>query len=66
MVTGIGVIGVFTATVASFFFEEQEAAGPTTADVLARLATIEQKVDALAQKATDRREERRPESNTPG
>jgi hypothetical protein len=31
----------------SFFFEEQETTGPTTADVLVRLAVLEQKLDAL-------------------
>jgi hypothetical protein len=46
MVTGIGVIGVFTATVASFFFE-QKADDPSLAEVLARLEAIEQKLDAI-------------------
>jgi len=48
MVTGIGVIGVFTATVASFFFEEQHHEGPDNAELAARLHAIEQKLDRLA------------------
>ena len=48
MVTGIGVIGVFTATVASFFFEEADTSDPALTEVLARLEAIEQKLDALA------------------
>ena len=47
MVTGIGVIGVFTATVASFFFEDQQAQDPLLAQVLARLDAIERKLDAM-------------------
>jgi voltage-gated potassium channel len=47
MVTGIGIIGVFTATVASFFFAEQDSAEPTTQEILARLDAIEHKLDAL-------------------
>jgi voltage-gated potassium channel len=53
MVTGIGVIGVFTATVASFFFEEHETEAPTMKQVMARLETIEQKLDALARQSSD-------------
>lgn len=48
MVTGIGVIGVFTATVASFFFEEQQEQGPGNAELAVRLASIEEKLDRLA------------------
>ena len=48
MVTGIGVIGVFTATVASFFFEERQHDGPDTAELAAQLDAIEQKLDRLA------------------
>ena len=46
MITGIGVIGIFTATVASFFFEEARQESEL-ARVEARLATIEQKLDQL-------------------
>ena len=45
MLTGIGVIGIFTATVASFFFEQDRGAGG--ADIAARLDAIERKLDAL-------------------
>jgi voltage-gated potassium channel len=44
MLTGIGVIGVFTATVASFFVEAQHE---QTAEVSARLTAIEAKVDQI-------------------
>lgn len=44
MLTGIGVIGVFTATVASFFLEPEP---DTTPDVTARLDAIERKLDRL-------------------
>ena len=44
MVTGIGVIGAFTASVASFFLEHDQAEGPA---VEKRLANIEAKLDAL-------------------
>ena len=48
MLTGIGVIGVFTATVASHFFDEDR----TQADALAeRLAIIETKLDTLLQRS---------------
>ena len=46
MLSGIGVIGVFTATVASFFVaHEHEPSGPAALE--ARLDRIEQKLDAL-------------------
>jgi len=45
MLTGIAVIGVFTATVASFLFEEKQT--PETAEILARLERIEKRLDAL-------------------
>lgn len=45
MITGIGVIGVFTATVASFFFEQETATD--TAHLEARLARVEEKLDRL-------------------
>jgi voltage-gated potassium channel len=45
MLTGIGVIGVFTATVASFFFEHEQQS--ETAQLAARLEVIEQKLDEL-------------------
>ncbi len=41
MLTGIGVIGVFTATVASLLFEEQQTESPEMLDILARLERIE-------------------------
>jgi voltage-gated potassium channel len=44
MLIGIGVIGVFTATVASFFLEAQQ---DQTADVAARLALVEAKLDVV-------------------
>jgi voltage-gated potassium channel len=44
MITGIGVIGVFTATVASFFFEREQEA---EIRLSARLETLERKVDEL-------------------
>jgi voltage-gated potassium channel len=44
MLTGIGVIGVFTATVASVFFEEDRT---DLADIRERLSAIEQKLDTL-------------------
>jgi voltage-gated potassium channel len=44
MLTGIGVIGIFTATVASFFFEQERT---DMADVRDRLAAIEQKLNLL-------------------
>ena len=45
MLTGIGVIGVFTATVASFFFEQKEEAADV--DLAGRLARVEDKVDRI-------------------
>jgi voltage-gated potassium channel len=45
MLTGIGVIGLFTATVASVFFEEEKES--EMAQVVAQLDLIEQKLDAL-------------------
>jgi voltage-gated potassium channel len=44
MLTGIGVIGIFTATVASVFFEQDRS---ELADVQTRLQAIEAKLDAL-------------------
>ena len=51
MFTGIGVIGVFTATVASYFFEQEQKDVQT---MTARLDAIEKKLDALL---ANRREE---------
>jgi voltage-gated potassium channel len=51
MLTGIGVIGMFTATIASFFFEQ----GSSSDDVLARLDAIERKVDELLAREANRR-----------
>jgi voltage-gated potassium channel len=47
MLTGIGVIGVFTATVASLFFEQEQS---ELAALGARLEAIERKLDALIDK----------------
>jgi voltage-gated potassium channel len=47
MLTGIGVIGVFTATVASLFFEREES---EVAQLAARLDVIERKLDELLQR----------------
>lgn len=44
MLTGIGVIGVFTATVASLFFEQDRS---ELAEVHRRLDAIEGKLDAI-------------------
>jgi voltage-gated potassium channel len=41
MLTGIGVIGVFTATVASLLLEEQQTQNPDITEILARLERIE-------------------------
>jgi voltage-gated potassium channel len=61
MITGIGIIGVFTATVASFFFEQNSA---ETVALEARLVSLERKVDQLlaqtAVRSSDHRESRRP------
>jgi voltage-gated potassium channel len=45
MLLGIGVIGAFTATVASFFVAQEE--GSELAEIAARLARVEAKLDAL-------------------
>ena len=47
MLVGIGVIGVFTATVASWFVEQERAPEPADADLRRRLEAIEGKLDAL-------------------
>jgi voltage-gated potassium channel len=47
MLTGIGVIGVFTATIASLFFEQDRN---EIADFSARLEVIEKKLDAILAK----------------
>lgn len=47
MLTGIGVIGVFTATVASLLFQEQQSQGPEMTEVLARLERIERALETL-------------------
>jgi voltage-gated potassium channel len=54
MLLGIGVIGAFTATVASFFVQQDE--GADLAEIEARLARVEQKLDALL--ARSERDER--------
>jgi voltage-gated potassium channel len=45
MLTGIGVIGMFTATIANFFMVEQGES--EIADVRSRLERIEDKLDRL-------------------
>jgi voltage-gated potassium channel len=52
MLTGIGVVGVFTATIASFFFEQGKSAD---SDVTARLDTIERKLDEVLARVENRR-----------
>ena len=47
MITGIGVIGVFTATVATHFFEQDRS---DMVDVIARMDAIEKKLDALLER----------------
>lgn len=51
MLIGIGTIGIFTATIASFFVERQDA---EDAVLEARLAAIEQKLDALLRQSATR------------
>lgn len=51
MLTGIGVIGVFTASVASLFFEQDQAAPGR--DVHDRLDSIERKLDVLLRERAD-------------
>jgi voltage-gated potassium channel len=51
MITGIGVIGVFTATVASFLFEQ--APGTDTAPLEARLTNVEEKLDRILERLGD-------------
>jgi voltage-gated potassium channel len=52
MLTGIGVIGVFTATVATLFFEQDKES--ELAAVAARLDSLERKMDLLLSRAPDR------------
>lgn len=55
MLTGIGVIGVFTATIASLFLEDHHQ--DTRSSVVARLDAIEEKLDRLiAQQHLENRE----------
>jgi voltage-gated potassium channel len=55
MLLGIGVIGAFTATVASFFVAQEE--GSELAEIAARLERVEAKLDALLK---DRARDDRP------
>jgi voltage-gated potassium channel len=65
MITGIGVIGVFTATVASMFFEHE--AGTDTARLEARLTRVEDKLDRLlAHIGTDTQQQDRQSSDERG
>jgi hypothetical protein len=41
------VIGIFTATLASFFFEEQQTQSPDMAEIVARLERIERNLDSV-------------------
>ena len=52
MLMGIGVIGIFTATVASFFFEQEQES--EAAAISARLDAIDRKLDALLADKSDR------------
>jgi voltage-gated potassium channel len=52
MLVGIGVIGVFTATVAGYFVTEEEA--PDRIDVQGRLDAIEAKLDELLRREGNR------------
>ena len=57
MFTGIGVIGVFTATVASFFLHHDDRPTAEMTEMAARLEAIEQKLDLLlSQRAADEQE----------
>ena len=47
MLTGIGVIGIFTATVASYFFEQDRS---EVEEMKQRLAAIESKLDRLLER----------------
>ena len=47
MLTGIGVIGVFTATVASLLFKEEKAGSPEMTEILARLERIEKGLESM-------------------
>ena len=47
MLTGIAVIGVFTATVASFLFEEQHTQNPEALQILDRLERIEKRLESV-------------------
>ena len=47
MLTGIGVIGVFTATVASLLFKEEKAGSPEMTEILARLERIEKRLESM-------------------
>jgi voltage-gated potassium channel len=56
MLVGIGVIGAFTATVASWFVEQgrEEKALPDVSELHRRLEVIEAKLDELLQRQSDR------------
>ena len=47
MLTSIGVIGVFTATVASLLFEEQQTERPEMVEIRQRLDRIEQQLPRI-------------------
>jgi voltage-gated potassium channel len=48
MLTGIGVIGIFTATVASFFFEQEKQSD--IGELETRLNAIERKLDEILER----------------
>jgi voltage-gated potassium channel len=52
MIVGIGVIGVFTATVASFFFEQEQESD--TALLHRRLDDLDRKVNELLRRSSER------------
>jgi hypothetical protein len=51
MIVGIGFIGVFTATITSFFFDQGRATAVELLD--ARLSRIEEKLDALQRRSVE-------------
>jgi len=50
MLTGIGVIGLFTASVASLLFEEQKGPTPELGEIMLRLERIESSLERLQQR----------------
>ena len=48
MLTGISVIGVFTATLATMLFKEEQGRSPEMVEILDRLDAIERKLDQIS------------------